>query len=125
MQLTPSIKTASPIYSKSSYNETVSNNLKKLLTDSLGQFAVPDIKIYDSLQNENLKYISVILKLKANYIANDEDYNQLHEKTENLVYSIHPKESFTGQVKYIYQNGGQFISKSTTLGTFIQPTKEK
>jgi uncharacterized RDD family membrane protein YckC len=125
MQLTPSIKTANPIYSKTSYNETASNNLKKVLTDSLGRFAVPDIKIYDSLQNENLKYISVILKLKANYIGSDDDYNRLHEKTINLIYSIYPKESFVGQIKYIYQNGGQFISKSTTIGTIIQLRNEK
>jgi uncharacterized RDD family membrane protein YckC len=124
-QMTPSVKVPSPIYSKTSYNETESNRLKKVLTDSLGEFAVPDIKIYDSLQNQNLKYISIILKLKANYIASNDDYNLLHEKTTNLIYTIHPKESFTGQIKYIYQNAGQFTSKSTTIGILIQPRNDK
>ena len=124
-QMTPSVKVANPIYSKTSYNEAASNSLKKALTDSLGELAVPDIKIYDSLQNQNLKYISIILKLKANYIANNDDYNRLYEKTTNLIYSIHPKESFSGQIKYIYQNGGQFNSRSTTIGTLIQPITDK
>lgn len=124
-QMRPSVKVSSHIYSKISYNEAASNTLKKVLTDSLGELAVPDIKIYDSLQNQNLKYISIILKLKANYIAINDDYNRLHEKTTNLIYSIHSKESFTGQIKYVYQNGGQFTSKSTTIGTLIQLRNDK
>ncbi len=124
-QMTPSVKVSSPIYSKTSYNEAANNTLKKILTDSIGELAVPDIKIYDSLQNQNLKYISIILNLKANYIARNDDYNLLHEKTTTLIYSIHPKESFTGQIKYVYQNAGQFTSKSTTIGTLIQPRNDK
>lgn len=125
MQGAPSKSIQKPFYSKTSYNETASKNLEKLLADSLGNFAVPDIKIYDTVYNENVKYISVILKLKANYIAADEDYNLLDGKTKTLVYSVYPGESFTGQVRYIYQNGGQFTSKSNIIGILIQPRNNK
>ena len=39
----------------------------------------------------------------------------------NLIYSRLPVETFTGQMKYIYQGGGQFQSRTTTIGTYLQP----
>lgn len=125
MQLTPKIEMTQPVYSETSYNQTESKDLEKLFTDSLGQSLTPDIRIYDSVQNENLKYISVILKLKANYLADDNNYNQLHAIATDLIYSKYPKETCTGQIKYIYQVTGQFQGKSTTFGTYIQPKSKK
>jgi len=112
-------------YSETSYNQTESKELEKIITDSLGKYMVPDIRIYDTVRNENLKYVSVILNLKENYIADDNSYNQLHEMTTNLIYSILPKETFTGQIKYAYQSSGQFQSRETTIGTYIKPKDEK
>lgn len=125
MQLTPKIEMTQPVYSETSYNQTESKDLEKLFTDSLGQSLTPDIRIYDSVQNENLKYISVILKLKANYLADDNNYNQLHAIATDLIYSKYPKETCTGQIKYIYRGTGQFQGKSTTFGTYIQPKSKK
>jgi len=125
MQLTPSVKMAKTNYSETSYNQTESKELEKLITDSLGQYLTPDIRVYDTVKNENLKYVSTILKLKENYIAEDNSYNQLHEMTTNLIYSKFPKETFTGQIKYIFQSGGQFQSRTTTIGTYINSKEEK
>lgn len=120
MQLTPKTEIAQPSHIESSYDETESKKLENLFTDSLGQTLVPDIRIYDSVQNENLKYISAILKLKANYLAEESNYNELHTIATNLIYSKYPKETFKGQIKYIYQGAGQFQSRSTTIGTYLQ-----
>jgi uncharacterized RDD family membrane protein YckC len=120
MQLTPSVTRAKANYSETSYNQTESKELEKLISDSLGQYLTPDIRVYDTVKNENLKYVSTILTLKENYIANDNSYGQLHEMTTNLIYSKFPKETFTGQIKYIYQNGGQFQSRATIIGTYLQ-----
>ena len=90
------------------------------MSDSLGQYLAPDIKVYDTIKNSKLKYVSTIVRLKENYIANDEDYEQLHAMTTNVIYSMFPKESFTGQIKYVYQSGGQFQSRATTIGTYLK-----
>lgn len=124
MQLTPSVTMAKTNYSETSYNQAESKELEKLITDSLGQYLTPDIRVYDTVKNENLKYVSTILKLKENYIADDNSYNQLHEMTTNLIYSKLPKETFTGQIKYVYQSSGQFQSKATSIGTYIKPKDE-
>lgn len=125
MQLTPSMTMTKANYSETSYNQTESKELEQTITDSLGKYMVPDIRIYDTVRNENLKYVSVILKLKENYIADDNSYNQLHEMTTDLIYSVFPKETFTGQIKYAYQSSGQFQSRETTIGTYIKPNDEK
>lgn len=125
MSLIPSATMAKTNYSETSYNATESKELEKLIADSLGQYLTPDIRVYDTVKNESLKYISTILKLKENYIADDNSYNQLHDMTTTLIYSKLPKETFTGQIKYVYQSGGQFQSTATTIGTYLQPKDEK
>jgi uncharacterized RDD family membrane protein YckC len=125
MQLMPSMTVAKTNYSETSYNRSESKELEKLITDSLGKYLTPDIRIYDTVKNENLKYVSTILKLKENYIADDNSYKQLHEVATNLIYSQFPKETFTGQIKYVYQSSGQFQSRATTIGTYLKPKDAK
>jgi uncharacterized RDD family membrane protein YckC len=117
----PSVPRAKANYSETSYNVTASKELEKLIKDSLGQYLTPDIRVYDTVRNEKLKYVSTILRLNENYIADDNAYNELHGVTTNLIYSKLPKEKFTGQIKYVYQTSGLFQSRETTIGTYIQP----
>ncbi len=119
MLLTPKIEMAQTNYIESSFNQQESKKLETLFIDSLGQHLTPDVRIYDTVRNENIKYISAILKLKANYIADDDNYNQLHTIATDLIYSKYPKETFVGQIKYIYQGAGQFQSRSTSIGTYL------
>lgn len=125
MSVMPSTTMAKTNYSETSYNATESKALEKVITDSLGQYLTPDIRVYDTVKNESLKYVSTILKLKENYIADDNSYNQLHTMTTNLIYSKMPKETFTGQIQYVYQSSGQFQSRATIIGTSIQSKDEK
>lgn len=120
MQLTPKREITQTNHIENSYNQAESKELENLFTDSLGQSLIPDIRVYDSVQNENLKYISAILKLKANYIADESNYNELHTIATNLIYSKYPKETFKGQIKYMYQEPGQFQSKSARIGKYLQ-----
>ena len=117
MPITKMVKTN---YSETSYNKAESKQLEQMFTDSLGQYLTPDIRVYDTVKNLDLKYVSTILKLKENYIADDNSYRQLHEYATNLIYSRFPKETFTGQMKYVYKGDGQFQSRMTTIGTYIQ-----
>lgn len=125
LQVMPKMEISKTNFSETSYNQAASKNLERLLTDSLGQYFIADIRIYDTIKNKNLKYISAILKLKENFLENDNSYRQLNDVTLNLIYSKFPKETFTGQLKFIYQASGQFQSRSTTMGTYINPKQIK
>jgi uncharacterized RDD family membrane protein YckC len=125
MQAMPKMEMSKTNYSETSFNQAESKELEKLLTDSLGQYLTPDIRIYDTVRNSNMKYVSTILKLKENYLEDDNTYRQLESATETLIYSKFPKETFTGQVKYIFQGSGQFQSRSGQIGTNIKRQDEK
>jgi len=104
-------------YSESSFNQAESKEIEQLLAENLGQYLVPDIRVYDTIRNRDLKYVSAIIKLKENYIADDDSYHRLHEMITNLIYSKLPKETFKGQIKYVYRGPGQFQGRSRTIGT--------
>lgn len=116
-QILPTPGSGKVNYSPASYNQPESKRLEQVITDSLGKFMTADIKLYDSVANEKIKYLSVIIQLKDNYLEEDSEYEYLHGKTCELIYSIIPKEEFTGQIKYIYKAPGQFRSRSTNIGT--------
>ena len=122
--LTPTLTITKTNYNETSYNPAESKGVEKLIVDSLGQYMIPDVRVYDTVKNENLKYVSVILKLKENYIADDNSYDELHTMTTEIIYSKFPKETFTGQIKYVYKGKGQFQVRTKTIGTYIQ-TKDK
>ena len=121
MLLLPNVGTPRVNYSETSYNQNESTDLEKLLNDSLGQYASPDIKIYDSIKNQNLKYVSTILILKDNYFGDENGYSKLKEVATNLIYSKFPKESFTGELEFFYKTPGHSESRTTTIGTYIIP----
>jgi len=112
-------------YVEASFNQQASKELEQLLTDSLGQILTPSVKVYDKVQHEKLKYISAILQLKENYLEDESTYEQLHSLTTMLIYSKYPKETFTGQLKFIFQASGQMQSRSTGMGTSIKPKREE
>lgn len=117
MQLIPKPRVITADRIETSYNQSASKELEKLLTDSLGEYFMPDIRIYDSVKNSKLKYVSVILRLKKNYIEDDNSYQKLHRSTTKLIYSMLPNETFTGQLQYVFQASGQFNGRSTEFGT--------
>jgi uncharacterized RDD family membrane protein YckC len=120
VNLLPQPATAKPAYNNTTYNKVESVALKDLLKDSLGHFMIPDVRVYDSVKNEKLKYISVIMRLKENYLGNDELYEDLHTQTIDLIYSRIPKETFTGQVKFFYKSEGYFKSRTSLVGTPVR-----
>ena len=119
-QLLPKPGIAEPGNAETSYNQPASKEMEKLLTDSLGQYFKPDIRIYDTVKNSNLKYISAILRLNENYIEEDSSYRQLHAATTNLIYSKFPKETCTGKLKYIFQQSGHFQGRNVLFGTAVK-----
>lgn len=111
-------------YIETSYNSKESKELEKLFADSLGQNLNASVKVYDKIQNQNLKYISVIYMLKENYLADESSSNQLRQVTDQLLYSKYPKETFTGQAKYVFKSDGNMQVSSNRIGTKISKTKK-
>ena len=116
-QLIPSIPSTRSDYSRSSYNQGESKKLERLITDSLGQYLVPEIRVYDTMYNSRLKYVSAILTLKENYIDDDDSFRQLQDMTTTLIYQQFPRETLQGQAKYVYRASGQFRSRTVIIGT--------
>lgn len=117
VQIIPTPEFDRTVYSNTSFNQDESKELEQLISDSLGEYMIPDIKIYDTVENSKLKYISATFRLRENYLETDNSYRQLHELTTDLIYSRHPMETFTGEIKYIFRGPGQFQSRSTSIGT--------
>jgi uncharacterized RDD family membrane protein YckC len=101
---------------KASYNKQSSNELEKLLVDSVGQLATSDIRVYDTVRNQNIKYISVIVNLKENYLADEEQSSQLQASVNRFIFSKHPEKTFFGNVKYVFKSPGQMQAISVYIG---------
>ncbi len=86
---------------------------------------MPSVRIYDTIQNENLKYVSAVLQLRANYLEEEDDYEQLNALTDDLIYARLPKETFTGRLKYMYREGGEMQIRTIRIGTVIKPKNDR
>ena len=106
-------------YIESSYNDAESKALEKLFADSLAQYLSTSVKVFDKTENKPLKYISVIRTLKEIYIEDEEKLKQLKQMNEKLLYSRHQKETFTGEVKYVFRTSGSMQGTSNKIGTII------
>lgn len=108
-------------YTETSFNQQASADLEKLLADSLGRYLSPSVKIYDKVQGEASRYISVIMRSKENYLPDDSNYERIATVTAELIYSKYPKGSCTGRVKYIFHTSGSVHSRSAKIGTVRGP----
>ena len=100
---------------ENSYNVKVSKSTEKLFNDSLGQILKPDIKVYDKIETENLKYVSVIFVLKKDYLEFDSDFEKLKAETTRLLLTQFPEKTFVGELKYVYQTSTSMTSKTIYL----------
>jgi hypothetical protein len=102
-------------YTETSFNEQDSRVTEKLFSDSLGNYLTADIKVYDKVENEDLKYVSVIFTLKENYLADEESFGKLKSSTIPLLLTKFPEKTFVGQVQYVYQSGGNMQSRTLPI----------
>jgi uncharacterized RDD family membrane protein YckC len=75
-------------YIESSYNEAASKALEKLYSDSLGKNLDASVKVYDKIENQNVKYISGAFKIVAPILCGF--LNQLYHLSPLV---IHTKDS--------------------------------
>lgn len=103
-------------YIESSINENAANETEQLFADSLGAYMTADVRVYDKIEtNEDLKYVSVILRLNKNYLESDDDFEQIKSATVSLLLTKFPEETFVGQIKYVYQQPGSLQIRTLPL----------
>jgi uncharacterized RDD family membrane protein YckC len=110
-----SLKSQSVNYVEGSFNEQDSKATEQLFADSLGNYLTADVKVYDKIQNEELKYISIIFRLKENYMADEESFGQLKSSTIPLLLTKFPEKTFVGRVQYVYKSGGSMQSRTIPI----------
>jgi len=93
-------------FMENSFNAQLSKETNQLFTDSLAQILTTDCRIYDKIDNENLKYISIIFHLKNNDLNNDSVFKQLATETKKRLFAKFPERSFVGKLQYVYQTTG-------------------
>ncbi|HXB10712.1 MAG TPA: RDD family protein [Bacteroidia bacterium] len=109
---------------ESSYNEQESKETEKLFADSLGNSMNADIRVYDQIQNDSLKYISIIFLFKENYFESEREYEGIKSKAIKLLLTKFPMNSFIGQAKYVFKEPGHIETRWTILDWRKQAEKK-
>ncbi len=90
---------------KSSYNPDESIAISKLFNDSLGEYSLSEVKVYDKVVTKNYKYAIVKLSLKEKYVFDDDSKEQIIEKSKALLFSRFSKKELAGAIRLVYKNG--------------------
>lgn len=111
---------------ESSYNAGASQEITNLCNDSLKEYMVADIHIYDKVlgPDSNKKYISAILTLRDNYIEDEDVFRQLKRKVGKVLYPAYPTLKYTGSVRYVYRDGGSMTASSESYDSPLVKEEE-
>lgn len=101
-----------PDYVETSYNKTLSTQLEIHLDSMRSDYLVDThVKVYDTITNDSLKYISALFYLNENYIDRS-SFENIKQDIFNSMYQIVPKSDFILMGKFIYD--GQSTKQSTS-----------
>ena len=104
-----------PSYIPSSYNKDLSLQLENQLNTTQYQYLRnTDIKVYDNITNDSLKFIDASFDLKEDYIE-DPSFEKIKTEIFKSMYEIIPKEKFILKGKFIYDGGN---TKKWTVNTY-------
>lgn len=118
-QITDTTKTQNQSYKdwdyvETSYNAQLSKEAEKLFKDSLGHLLTASVRVYDQIKDNPLKYVSVSLDLKVNYLEEDQiyEFEQIKSATISLLFTKFPEKTFIGIIYYFYKSNEGFQMKS-------------
>lgn len=98
-----------------SYNEAESKAVEKIFADSLSNYITAKVKVYDRIEKYDLKYVAVYLELKENLLENEMSFSGIENESKRLVYTQFPRNTFVGQVKFVYMTPGSIQSRVISL----------
>jgi uncharacterized RDD family membrane protein YckC len=102
---------------ESSYNDTASKSLEAMLSKELGHLLTATVNVYDSVEHQTVKYISIRCNLKENYLENQAQYEKLRQQVEGLLYARYPKDSITSEIYYTFKS--KSVVRQSTLKSII------
>ena len=101
----------SPTYVSSSYNKDLSLQLENQINQTQDKYLLhTDIKVYDKITNDSLKFVDASFDLKEDYI-DDSSFEDIKAEIFKSMYEIIPKDKFILKGKFIYD--GEKTKKST------------
>jgi len=102
----------SPDYVATSYNKQLCTLLENHLDSTRSDYLLDThIKVYDTITNDSLKYISASFYLIENCIEHNSKFNKVKIDVFNSMYEIVPKTDFILKGKFIYD--GKSTKQST------------
>ena len=100
-----------PAYIPSSYNKDLSLQLEEQINQTQDKYLLhADIKVYDKITNDSLKFVVASFDLKEDYI-DDSSFEDIKAEIFKSMYEIIPKDKFILKGKFIYD--GENTKKST------------
>lgn len=101
-------------YVSSSYNENLSLQIANHLNKAHSKYLInTDIKVYDKMNDDSLKYILASFYLKQNYI-DDPLFGSIQNELFDAMFQIIPRNQFVLEGKFIYESETFKKSTSTT-----------
>ena len=64
----------------------------------------------------HIRYISVIFRLKENYLEDEANADELKRLANELLYDTYEADTFTGQAKYLFNGNGSFKANIIPIG---------
>jgi len=86
---------------KESLNDRESSSMDKKLSENLK--LVSDTRIYDKIEDENLKFISIIINVDPDILDNEDNFSLLKERFESILYTEYAAKTFVGQAKFVHK----------------------
>jgi hypothetical protein len=105
-------------YVKTSYNPEAGRALEELYNDKLGSLMTAEVRVYNTSNKPGLKYILIVCHLKR-YMSNDGWDNSLEAvkgEVKEYLYSLYPKNTFTGEARLVYSGEGMMSTTSFPIG---------
>jgi hypothetical protein len=105
----------SPTYVSTSYNKDLSLKLENQINKTQDKYLLhADIKVYDRISNDSLKFVDASFDLKKDYI-DDFSFEDIKAEIFKSMYEIIPKDKFILKGKFIYDGEN---SKKSTVSTY-------
>ncbi len=104
-----------PAYIPSSYNKDLSLQLEEQINQTQDKYILhTDMKVYDTITNDSLKFVDATFTLKEDYI-DDSSFEDIKAEIFKSMYEIIPKDKFILKGKFIYDGGN---TKKWTVNTY-------
>jgi uncharacterized RDD family membrane protein YckC len=105
-----------PDYVETSYNKRLSSVMEQHIDSVMSDYLLNvNIRVYDTVINDSLKYIAANFLFNQNYMENDLNFKLIKDEIFNSMFEIVPKKEFILFGKFMYDGK---TSKQSTWRTY-------